>query len=40
MELRSETRAIIKQVEELTGKPVEILQDESQTLLARITRAR
>lgn len=40
MELRPETREIIGQVQDLTGKSVEIINDESQPVLARITRAR
>lgn len=40
MELRAETREIIGQVEELTDKSVEIINDVSQPVLARINRAR
>jgi hypothetical protein len=40
MELRPETRETLQRVEELSGKPVEIIQDASQPHLARITRAR
>lgn len=40
MDLRPETREILKSVEELSGKPVEVVEDANQPHLARITRAR
>src|SRR5215218_6348235 len=40
MNLRAETREILQRVEDLTGTPVEVVQDATQPHLARITRAR
>jgi hypothetical protein len=40
MNLRAETQEILERVEEISGKPVEILEDATQPHLARITRAR
>lgn len=40
MELLPETQTLLTQVEELSGLPVEILQDAEQPYLARITRAK
>jgi hypothetical protein len=40
MQLRPETQDVLRDVEELTGAPVEIIEDADQPHLARITRAR
>ena len=40
MNLRPETRGILHRVEELTGTPVDVIEDAGQPQLARITRAR
>jgi hypothetical protein len=40
MNLRPETQEILRRVEDVTGIPVEIIQDTHQPHLARITRAR
>lgn len=40
IELRPETQAILQRAEEITGVPVEVMEDSTQSTLARITRAR
>jgi hypothetical protein len=40
MKLLADTQAILQRVEEVTGIPVEIIQDADQPHLARVTRAR